>query len=97
MCAECAINLIVHSLAFMETHMLTLCLSTVYSFADVLHAYLQIFRTYTLKERKKEKGAPGRSVGLFPILAAQFAVFGLSFIELNLYTWLTPTSSSVQQ
>lgn len=47
-------------------------------------------RIYT-EIKKIFKGTPRHGVGFLSIIPAQFAVFGQSFIELTLYTWLTLT------
>lgn len=66
-------------------HLLLFCMHTCkYSYKHRIHT-----------ERKKIfKGTPRHDTGLFSTLPAQFAVFGLRCIELTLYTWLTPSSSS---
>ena len=87
-------NLIVHILALCGNahELLMTLLSTVYPFVCV-PANIHIGTEYSLKD-KIFRGTPRHGIGLFPILPAQLAVFGFSFIELTLYTWLTPSSSS---
>lgn len=59
-----------------------------------IHLFLFCMHTCKYSEYAESKKRFRHSTGLFSLLPAQFAVFGLGFIELALYTWLTPSSSS---
>lgn len=75
----------------MDTHMCSCRPSVCPHF---IHLFLFCMHTCKYSEYAESKKRFRHSTGLFSLLPAQFAVFGLSFIELALYTWLTPSSSS---